>query len=200
MTILGHLHQNLVFDRRTRVLSGRIAGLLEDNSQVLDIGCGDGTISSLIAATSRNTEVKGIDILVRQATKIPVTEFNGFDIPYDDQSFDYAILIDVLHHSDDPLRLMAEASRVARKGVIIKDHLRRGIISEWLLRLMDWVGNARHGVVLPYHYFNSSEWQQSFEQLNLEAQVWDDDCQLYGAPLEWLFGGKLHFIAKMVHR
>ena len=49
MRLLAELHGALVFDRRTQVLSDRLAALLPQNARVLDVGCGNGLIDSLIA-------------------------------------------------------------------------------------------------------------------------------------------------------
>ena len=62
--------------------------------------------------------------------------------------------MDVLHHADDAAKVMAEAGRVARKHIIIKDHLTDGFLNEPVLKFMDYVGNKRHGVALPYYYMS----------------------------------------------
>jgi len=55
---------------------------------------------------------------------------------------------DVLHHTQDPAVLLREAVRVSRSFVLLKDHLDENILDDVTLRLMDWVGNRPHGVVL----------------------------------------------------
>ena len=42
---------------------------------------------------------------------------------------------------------------MAARGIVLKDHTRNGLFSGSTLRFMDWVGNARHGVRLPYNYW-----------------------------------------------
>lgn len=49
-------------------------------------------------------------------------------------------------------------ARVARRGVVIKDHLREGPLAGPTLRLMDWVGNRGHDVRLPYNYLSRRKW------------------------------------------
>ncbi len=48
MGLLADLHGSLVFNRRTRVLSERLAQMLPPNAKVLDVGCGDGLIDRFI--------------------------------------------------------------------------------------------------------------------------------------------------------
>jgi SAM-dependent methyltransferase len=96
--------------------------------------------------------VRGIDIMARPTSHIPVDIFDGQTIPHPDKSFDIVSFVDVLHHTDDPSVLLKEAARVARKAVILKDHFSENGIDHLTLRFMDWVGNAPHGVVLPYNY------------------------------------------------
>ena len=47
LELFKKLHHKYVFLRRIDVLSNQIAAQIPDNIRVLDIGCGDGTISKL---------------------------------------------------------------------------------------------------------------------------------------------------------
>src|SRR5574337_547653 len=72
MKLLDQIHEGYVYDRRTRVLSARMAQLLPENSRVLDIGCGDGLISKSIQEKRADIAIEGIDVLLRPETHIPV--------------------------------------------------------------------------------------------------------------------------------
>jgi len=87
-----------------------------------------------------------------------VETFDGKSIPYGKDSFDVVMLIDVIHHADQPITLLRDAARVARQAILIKDHLVEGTFAYLTLQLMDWIGNARHGVSLPYNYWTLAKW------------------------------------------
>jgi ubiquinone/menaquinone biosynthesis C-methylase UbiE len=126
--------------------------------------------------------------------------FDGKRIPFDDDTFDAVTLVDVLHHADDPIQLLRESRRVSRRSVLIKDHTRTGILADATLRFMDRVGNARHGVALPYKYFSREEWDQAFAEVGLSIASWEKRLNLYPFPASVVFGRSLHFVAELVRR
>jgi SAM-dependent methyltransferase len=195
--VLDKLHGGYIHPRRARVLRDHLAALIPLRARVLDVGCGDGLIASLILEQRPDLSIKGVDVLVRPNTLLPVDEFDGQTLPYDDQSFDVILFVDVLHHSHEPLRLLREAARVASQSIIIKDHLRDGFLAGPTLRFMDFVGNARHSVALPYNYLARSQWSRAFSDLGLTTSSWQTNLGLYAKPFSWFFERELHFIAQI---
>ncbi len=196
-SLLNSVHDKAIFGRRVAVLSQRLAEAIPGAGSVLDLGCGDGQIAASIMAMRGDLSFEGVDVLVRPKTHIAVTEYDGTTLPFADKSFDYVTIVDVLHHTDNPVVILREAARVARSGVIIKDHLREGVFAGPTLRLMDWVGNRGHGVRLPYNYLSLAEWATAFERSGLVGASMDDRLGLYPAPLSWVFERDLHFIARL---
>jgi SAM-dependent methyltransferase len=194
---LAQAHGAYVFSRRVQVLSSELANMLPRGARVLDVGCGDGSIAALIEQQRPDLTLTGIDVLVRPHTRIAVTAFDGATIPYGDGEFDAVLFVDVLHHTPDPLGLLREAARVARTAIVLKDHTRDGWLAEPTLRLMDYVGNAPHGVALPYNYWSEREWRAAFAELAWRPSVWRQQLQLYPWPASLLFERSLHFIARL---
>jgi SAM-dependent methyltransferase len=197
MTLLGGMHTRYVHGRRVERLGEQFAALLPANASVLDVGCGDGRLARLVGERRADLQLRGVDVLVRPDTAIPVEPFDGRVIPFADHSLDALMFADVLHHADDPLALLREAARTARKAVVIKDHLREGVGANVTLRFMDWVGNARYGVALPYRYWNRREWQDAFAAARLVVEHWQERLSLYPLPASWLFDRSLHFVARL---
>ena len=197
MRLLERVHQRHVAGRRARRLSELVAGLVPQGAAVLDVGCGDGQIAWLIARRRPDVRIEGLDVLVRADARIPVRPFDGSRLPCGDRSCDVVLLVDVLHHADDPAVLLGEAARVARGAVVIKDHLLEGRLAQATLRFMDRVGNRRHGVALPYHYWTRAQWREAFDALAVTVDVWRQDLGLYRWPLSLVFGRSLHFLARL---
>jgi Methylase involved in ubiquinone/menaquinone biosynthesis len=164
---------------------------------VLDVGCGDGMLGSLIMADRPDLQYMGIDVLVRDDTRIPVTAFDGLHVPFPDRSWEFVMFVDVLHHTENPKILLREAARVAKKGVLIKDHLLDAFLAGPRLRFMDNVGNRRHGVALPFNYWRYEQWLAAFSELGLSVNSWNGDLRLYPGPADWLFGRSLHFVVRL---
>ena len=200
MSAIQEVHRQYVHSRRVRVLSRRLASLIKPPATVLDVGCGDGLLAHSICQQVPGVSIEGVDVLVRGTTVIPVHPFDGDVIPHENASFDYVMLVDVLHHTDDPLRLLREATRVARRAVLVKDHLTSGMLAVPTLRLMDWVGNAAYGVRLPFNYWSLSQWNSAFDELIVAVDHWETDLRMYPRPADFVFGRSLHFIARLISK
>ena len=194
--LLNRVHSAAVFKRRVRVLSTQLAKEL-DKGTVLDVGCGDGSIAKAIMAHKPSLQFRGIDVFLRPKIAIPADVYDGNRIPFRDHSFDWVTIVDVLHHTDNPQAVLGECFRIARQGVVIKDHLKEGLAAEQTLRLMDWVGNKGHDVSLPYNYLSREEWNRIFLNLAASVHSWNDDLGIYPIPVTFLFDRKLHFIATL---
>ena len=99
-----------------------IASMVEYNSSVLDLGCGDGTLGEKLIK-ERNCKVVGVDIsevAVKYAQRKGVNAIVGdLDEPLNFDDNTYVILCDVLEHLFDPMFALKEALRVSKKYVIV---------------------------------------------------------------------------------
>lgn len=190
------VHGRYVHSRRVRVLAERIATLIPRGASVLDVGCGDGQLAAHLGSLRPDLTIEGVDVLVRPGAAIPVRSFDGTHLPLSDGSVDVALAVDVLHHASELRTLLADMMRVGRR-IVIKDHTREGLLARETLTLMDYLGNARHGVALPCEYLAYGEWQRLFRELRLQIETWIPSLPLYPFPASLVFGRRLHFLAAL---
>jgi ubiquinone/menaquinone biosynthesis C-methylase UbiE len=97
----------------------------QPGERVLDIGCGAG--NHLLFFNKQGLDITGIDaspymISVareRLGSRCALNRGLAGDLPYDDNEFDLAVLINTLEFLDDPLQALREAGRVASRRVFI---------------------------------------------------------------------------------
>ncbi|MEQ1768381.1 MAG: methyltransferase domain-containing protein [Devosia sp.] len=193
-------HNSPLVRRRAHVLSRHLAKTIPDGGSVLDLGCGDGQIAFSLMKLRPDLAVEGVDIVPRAKTLVPVKQYDGVTLPYSDKSFDYVTIVDVLHHTVDPVPVLREACRVARKGVVIKDHLREGFLAQQVLEAMDWVGNFGDGVPMPCNYLSRAEWQAVFSSSGLDLVSSNEKVGVYLPPISWLADRQLHFVGLLSPR
>ena len=195
LSLVKAFHHHWIFQRRVEVLSSLLAEMVPPGSSVLDVGCGDGNIGRLIREKQPGVTVHGLEVMARPACAIEYSLFDGTRFPYEDNSFDVCLFVDVLHHSDDPALLLREAARVSRRYVLLKDHLSENAIDFATLSIMDWVGNQPHGVRSINNYKSHREWDALFAGAGLEIRAWNDSIPLQPFPISAIFSRRLHCVA-----
>jgi ubiquinone/menaquinone biosynthesis C-methylase UbiE len=203
VSILKALHKRLLRDTLGRTqrenLARLISSLLPDReAAVLDIGCGNGLFSRDLMTMKPNLHIIGVETVTREDSYIRQSAYDGNILPFADKSFDYAMLINVLHHTDDPARVLREASRVAREGVIVKDHYANTRFDFYNLVAMEMVGNTFSGISQPYHFLSEKEWGGLFGQLHMKSEKLLTRFVSYNRFFDIFLGRNLHFIARLV--
>jgi len=189
------LHHKLVFSRRAEKLTQALDSLIPPAATILDVGCGNGLISSRLHRLSPGREFTGIELTERETCMIPCRAYDGKTLPFPPDAFDYVLFVDVLHHTPEAENLLRQASRIARRGVVIKDHYCESRFDHYTLAFMDWVGNAQYGIPLPNLYKAAGEWRAMFHRLGLQPAKTLEDIGLYPGLFDAIFGRKLHFVS-----
>ena len=101
-----------------------IADLIETNTRVLDVGCGDGTLMEFLK-NNKEIDIRGIEISknnVQQCIGKGLTVIEG-DAEQDlsqfpDGSFDFVILSQTLQAFLNPEKVISELLRVGKKAIV----------------------------------------------------------------------------------
>ena len=134
-----------------------ITELVENNSRVLDLGCGDG---ELLKRLIKEKNVKGSGIEINQENVIKALE-KGLSIiqgdideglkQFPDKSYDYVILNQTLQSTFNPVYVLEEMLRVGKKCVVSFPNF-----AYWKVRF-DLMFNGRmpKSSILPFEWHNT---------------------------------------------
>lgn len=165
-SFIKDLHEKIYDPVRYSILAQVLSPFVQGCSTGLDYGCGDGHLAKIIE-TITGCKFSGVDVIIRKNTEIPVQSIadNPAVLPFQDNSFDVVMLIDVLHHTPDYSVGLKEAIRVTRKYVIVKDHYYDTPEERANLCFADFMGNAIYGVALPYNFMTTQQWNEVLASL-----------------------------------
>jgi SAM-dependent methyltransferase len=105
---------------------------LRPGMDLLDLGCGPGSITTGLAAAVAPGGCTGVDTEPVPIEGVTVVRGDATSLPFPDASFDAIFASALLQHLSDPLVALREARRVARPGAVI------GVVD------VDWDGEIMH--------------------------------------------------------
>ena len=114
--------------RKARAVWSHVGRHIE-GKKILDVGMGAGATSFFLI--KKGFEVTGVDVdnLSIYDDLEPVV-YDGEKLPFEDNKFDTAIIVHVLHHCGDGIGVLEEAKRVAKRVIFIEDTFVNKV--EWL--------------------------------------------------------------------
>ena len=139
--------------------------LLDQHQRILDIGSGNGLVAYTLMQKGFNITPLDIENL-SYSNKIEPIVYDGKKIPFEDQSFDVALILTVLHHTSDPSAILLEAKRVAKRILIIEDIYSNPIqkkLTLWMDQFVNWGYSP-----CPKTNKDDTGWKSTFEDLNLQ--------------------------------
>ncbi len=156
---------------------------------VLDLGCGDGKVGELIEKQGRqvvladvyeNGNISNLNlpfVLIKQKNKLP----------FDDDLFDTTLLLTVLHHSDNPKKVISETRRVTKAGgriIVIESvygvpgysknlneeeqRLANVFFDHFYNRIIHYSEFEENKVNVPFNFQTPNAWKQFFEENGLK--------------------------------
>ena len=134
-----------------------ISSLIEPNTAVLDLGCGDGELLAWLS-TNKNVNARGVEIngsRVQRAIARGVSVYQG-DIDqgladYPNDAFDYVILSQTLQETREPLKVLREMLRVGRHAIVAFPNF-----GHWSVRLAHlFTGRAPKTKLFPHEWYES---------------------------------------------
>jgi methionine biosynthesis protein MetW len=134
-----------------------ISELIEPNTRVLDLGCGEGELLDWLAQ-NKNVDARGVEISgprAQQAIARGVSVFHSdledalADLP--NQAFDYVILSQTLQETREPLKVLRDMLRVGRRAIVAFPNF-----AHWSVRLAHlFTGRAPKTKLFPHDWYDS---------------------------------------------
>ena len=161
-----------------------ISDIIEANTCVLDLGCGEGELLAWLSEKKR-VDARGVEIAgdkVRQAITRGVSVFHSdieealADLP--DQAFDYVILSQTLQETRQPLKVLKEMLRVGKHAIVAFPNF-----GHWRVRVAHLMtGRAPKTKLFPHDWFNSPNIHfftiDDFEDL-VQSQKWTIERRIF---------------------
>ena len=177
------------FGRRAEKVEGRmLSDLLSDldgPGSLVDIGCGTGRLSNLwqshgMWSVGVDSSAGRVAFAYRERPAFRVVMGDGMSLPFREGSFDLAAIVTVLEFVPAPERVLLEAARVARKGLVVAV-LNKASPVAW------WCRVARDPAYLDAQFYSPEEARQLvFRSLGQRVAACHTMTALY--PIAWMDG------------
>jgi methionine biosynthesis protein MetW len=134
-----------------------IGELVEPQTRVLDLGCGEGELLAWLKE-NKQVDARGVEMTgarVQKAIARGVSVYQG-DLEsalddYPEHAFDYAILSQTLQETRDPLHVLKGMLRIANRAIVAFPNF-----GHWRVRLSHlWSGRAPQTELFPHDWYDS---------------------------------------------
>jgi ubiquinone/menaquinone biosynthesis C-methylase UbiE len=173
----------IAFELETRLMRTLLEPI--SGESVLDIGCGTG--ASLLPFLEMGLQVTGLDPstymldIASQNVENRADLYRGYaeDLPFDDNSFNYACLFTTLEFVDDPQKALEEACRVAKDRIFI------GVLNRYAIKSIQRRVKGMFAPSIYNHaqFFSVWEIKQKIRKILGNTPIsWRTVCQLPSQP------------------
>ena len=164
--LLGKFNARFI-DYRSKTLVKQFEQYLNKNDVILDVGSGDCRVCEILKEKGYNVAPLDVRNLSCCDTVEPIL-YGGKKMPFKDNKFDVALILNVLHHTPNPVEIIKEAKRVSKRVMIIED-IYKNKIHKYLTNFLDSLYNLQF-IEHPHSNKTDKEWQLLFEKLGLEIK------------------------------
>ena len=144
-------------EARIRVDLQLIADMVEPNSRVLDVGCGDGALLDYLGhfkrVDGRGVELSqaGVNACVAQGLSVVQGDADTDLNQYPNDAFDYVILSQTLQATRDPRRVVENLVRIGRKAIVSFPNF-----GHWKVRWnLVWTGRMPETEAIPARWYDT---------------------------------------------
>ena len=148
---------------------------------ILEVGTGKGHMTVVLAKkgfklVSIDLDKKAQDIArmhlksIKRSKSVNLKIMNAERLQYKDNSFDYVISVNFIHHAKNPLKCLKEMIRVAKNKLIIVDINKRG---ERIMEKVHRLDGHSHEI----SKMSLKEMEALLKKTGMKVNVYKDTCQ-----------------------
>ena len=149
--------------------------------RILEVGTGRGNMAIALAKEGLKLTSVDLDRDAQKAAKIKLSAarldklvslrvMNAEKLRYKDNSFDYVISVNFIHHAKNPKKCLKEMIRVTKNKLIIADLNRKG---EGIIQKVHGLDGHSH----PASRVSLKDAKRFLERLGMIVNVYEDICQ-----------------------
>jgi len=154
---------------------------LAKSSNMLEIGTGKGHMTIVLAKRgfrliSIDLDRKAQDIAkmhlksIKRSSSVTFKIMDAEHLRYKDNSFDYVISVNFIHHAENPGRCLKEMIRVAKNKLVIADINKRG---ESIMEKVHNLDGHNHKI----SKMSLRETEALLKKIGMQVKIYKDTCQ-----------------------
>ncbi|WP_229954159.1 class I SAM-dependent methyltransferase [Parasphingorhabdus litoris] len=135
---------------------------IERGDRLLEVGSGPGSVVKVFR--KQGLDVTALDIADNSITDdLEPIIYDGDVMPFEDRSFDVALILTVLHHIAEPDKTLQEAARVSKRLIIMEDVYDTPFQAAYT-KLTDKITNMEF-IGHPHSNRSHAEWLDTFDRM-----------------------------------
>jgi ubiquinone/menaquinone biosynthesis C-methylase UbiE len=153
----------------------------EKKKSILEIGTGRGYMALSLAQKGFGLTTIDQDRKIQQAARSIIQHYNlgklirfrimnAEHLHFDDNSFDYVLAVNFMHHAKNPIRCLEEMMRVAREKIVIVDVNKRGE------RILEKI-HAQEGYTHKRSQIGFPKVKEIFKKAKMKVRTYRSNCQ-----------------------
>jgi len=151
---------------RANQIAPRVTPFISKDDEVLDIGCGTGSVAKFVKK-EKSPKLTLVDVQYNpMCYQFPVIIYDGSNLPFEDNQFSASLLLAVLHHAKNPMKVLDEAIRVSSDRIIVMEDVFTDILGRTITFIGDCVLNWE--IHSPFNNKTTDHWLKIFEKKRLK--------------------------------
>lgn len=188
---------NYLINKKSKRKANNLMPYINNNSKILDVGCGNLLIAREIVKLNKSVSITGIDVMalpeisdITEHPQISYIKASAEKIPFADKSFDISLCLVTLHHINNQSEVLKELSRVTKtKGFVII--LEDGYSSR-LGKLALIINDVLHNFFKPqpafdFNFHSYNEWIELFKSSGLELNTFEKHMVHFNLMTQYQF-------------